>query len=406
MDDRGDLAPLFTETTCALMCKFRKEGSCLRVVGGAVRDCLRGDAPADIDFCTPALPDAVSLWIQQMGWRALPTGVLFGTITARAPTGEMFEITTLRRDLRSDGRYASVEFTSSWFEDAARRDFTINALSCDENGALYDFFDGLQDLQEGRVHFIGDPQDRIEEDHLRILRYFRFWARFGHVAPEPNLLKLLESSALLLESLSGERLWKELLGILATARFGEAFWLMNRILGPILGIVFPKPLSRAFWEHPLLRNPLLRLSIGLPSEASYRLACRRLHLSKVEAKHLGIFLSREPYDVQVREERLQRVLLQCPQGGCAERLAADIVHAVLRKQLAEEEALDLLNDVAQTVFPVFPLTGSLLLAAGMPPGASMGEILEKTHRWWAANNGEPDQAACLAMALQVAGIGA
>jgi poly(A) polymerase len=393
---------LFTPLTRLLMQKFREEGSELRIVGGAVRDCLLGQPPNDIDFSTPALPSDVITWIQQIGLHAIPTGILFGTITAyEKSTRRAFEITTLRRDLRTDGRYASVEFTTQWPEDAARRDFTINALYCDDQGILHDFFGGRKDLAAGRLRFIGNPQKRIDEDHLRILRYFRFWSQFGRAMPETALLRLLEEAAPRLQTLSGERIWKELQAILTTARFGEALWLMRRVLAPILGVICPSLSAYTFWDHPLLQNPFLRLSFFIPSITAYRLIKERLHFSHKESIDLRTLILYEQYDVRRAEERLRHALRLPLQELCSLRLAADVVHAVFAGILEEKEALSVLDDIAATDFPQFPIGGKELIPLGIPPGPTMGQILRETHTWWVSENGQPAQEECLVVAQNI-----
>jgi poly(A) polymerase len=384
------------------MQQFREKGSSLRIVGGAVRDCLLGLPSHDIDFCTPALPNAVLSWVEQMGWKAFPTGISFGTITVRAPTEEIFEITTLRRDIRTNGRHASVEFTTSWLEDAARRDFTINALSCDEEGHLYDFFEGQKDLEEGRIRFIGHPQTRIQEDYLRILRYFRFWARFGKEKPEPSLISLLERLAPLLNNLSGERLWKELQGILVLPHFGESLWFMRRILAPLLGITFPQLVAPTLWTHPLLQDPILRLGFWISSGTACQGVSQRLRFSRAEKQRFVLFSTRRTYALQKKKEWMPFLLREVPQEDCVHCFAIDIVRAVQERRLSEREAQDLLTEAARASFPSFPLSGALLLETGLPQGRAIGEILEKTRVWWAEHCGQPDKEDCLKKALQIA----
>ncbi|MDR0406807.1 MAG: CCA tRNA nucleotidyltransferase [Holosporales bacterium] len=398
---KDPFSSLFTPVTQALMQKFREEGSELRFVGGAVRDCLLGLPPKDIDFSTPALPDSVMRWVQQIGLQAVPTGVLFGTITACAPTKETFEITTLRRDIWTNGRHASIEFSSSWVEDASRRDFTINALYCDDRGRLYDFFDGEKDLEEGYIRFIGDPQERIAEDFLRILRYFRFWAHFGRIAPNADLLRLLEESAFQLEKLSGERIWKELREILLAARFAKTFWLMRRVLASMLGMGFPHVAKYSFWDHSLFQDPLLRLSLGITSETSYQFIKTRLHLSDKEARKLHAFISYEIYNARDAEKRLCRAL-KIPQENLRPAcLAIDVARTVLSDELKEEEAFPILDAITTTTFPSFPLTGNSLIENGIYPGFLMGEILKKTRLWWISKGGTPTKEECLTIALKI-----
>ncbi len=155
-----------------------------RLVGGSVRDAVVGREVADIDLATPRRPEAVMQALRDAGLKAVPTGIEHGTVTAVAG-GRGFEVTTLRRDVATDGRHAVVAFTDDWQQDAARRDFTINAMSMTPDGAVFDYFGGREDLHAGRVRFVGDAATRIAEDYLRVLRFFRFHARYGLGAPDP-----------------------------------------------------------------------------------------------------------------------------------------------------------------------------------------------------------------------------
>ncbi len=153
------------------------------MVGGAVRDMLVGRAVADVDFASPLMPEEVMARAKAAGLKAVPTGLAHGTVTLVA-RGRAFEVTTLRRDIQTDGRHAVVAFTDDWKMDASRRDFSINAMSATRDGEIFDYFDGRADLAAGRVRFVGQAAARIEEDYLRILRYFRFFARYGRGEPD------------------------------------------------------------------------------------------------------------------------------------------------------------------------------------------------------------------------------
>ena len=186
-----------------------------RYVGGAVRDDLLHLPVNDIDLATRLAPDEVIRRLEKAKIKAVPTGIDHGTITA-VSDGHPFEITTLRRDVSTDGRRATVAFTDDWREDAARRDFTINALSADTTtGEIFDYFDGLDDLRHRHIRFIGNPLQRIAEDHLRILRFFRFHARFGSGEPDAAALAACTERAKDLMALSRERIADELLKLLA-----------------------------------------------------------------------------------------------------------------------------------------------------------------------------------------------
>ena len=212
------------------------EDGAVRLVGGVVRDTLLGLPVADIDLATVYAPEESARRIKRAGFRAIPTGIAHGTVTAILPEGPI-EVTTLRRDLTTDGRHATVAFTDDWQADAARRDFTINALSADPiSGAIHDYFGGLADLERRLVRFIGDPLERIAEDHLRILRFFRFHARFGTGAPDGAALAACAARANDLMALSRERIAQELLKLLAVADPTPtvAEMIMQGVLRPVL----------------------------------------------------------------------------------------------------------------------------------------------------------------------------
>ena len=185
-----------------------------RVVGGAVRDALAGRDVGEIDLATPRTPDQVTEALRASGIRAVPTGLSHGTVTAVAG-GRGFEVTTLRRDVETDGRHAVVAFTDDWRADAARRDFTINAMSMTRSGDVFDYFGGIGDLRAGILRFVGDPATRIAEDYLRILRYFRFLARYAGGPADPAALAAIRAGVPGLARLSAERVWSELVRILA-----------------------------------------------------------------------------------------------------------------------------------------------------------------------------------------------
>jgi len=191
-----------------------KQGTA-RFVGGAVRDLLLGEKPGDLDLATTLRPDEVVRRLEAAGIKAVPTGIEHGTVTA-VSSGTVVEVTTLRSDVSTDGRRATVAFTDDWARDAGRRDFTINALYADPfTGELFDYFGGLEDLKSRTVRFIGEPLQRIAEDHLRILRYFRFHARYGHGSPDPHALEACVERANDLMALSRERIADELLKLFA-----------------------------------------------------------------------------------------------------------------------------------------------------------------------------------------------
>lgn len=246
-----------------------------RYVGGAVRDDLLDLPISDVDLATRLQPHEVIRRLEKAGIKAVPTGIEHGTITA-VSAAHPFEITTLRRDVSTDGRRATVAFTDDWKEDAARRDFTINALSADpRTGEIFDYFGGLDDLQRRHIRFIGDPLQRIAEDHLRILRFFRFHARFGSGEPDAAALHACTARANDLMALSRERVADELLKLLAVENPTPTVSIMLRhgILKPVLPEIGPdglhelEALVRNEQEAAIDADPLRRLAALLPRDA-------------------------------------------------------------------------------------------------------------------------------------------
>lgn len=206
---------ILTPEIKTLSSAFAEEGYELRIVGGAVRDLLSGKAPKDVDLSTNATPDEMMELFNKHQIRYIETGLQHGTLTAHINKND-FEVTTLRVDVETDGRHAKVQYTNDWKLDAERRDLTINAMSLELNGTLYDYFNGRQDLKEHCVKFVGEPRSRIQEDYLRILRYFRF---YGRIATYPDqhkekTLAVIKETAKGLKMISVERIWIELVGIL------------------------------------------------------------------------------------------------------------------------------------------------------------------------------------------------
>jgi poly(A) polymerase len=267
-----------------------------RYVGGAVRDGLLGMPVSDVDFATRLRPDEVVERLQAAGLKAVPTGFDHGTVTA-VSDGHPYEVTTLRRDVETFGRHATVAFTDDWQEDAARRDFTINALMADPvTGEIFDYFGGLADLDRRHVRFIGDPFERIAEDHLRILRFFRFHARFGRGEPDTAALEACTARANDLMALSRERIADELLKLLAVADPVATVKTMLDcdILKPVVPEIEPgswrnlQAVVEAERQAEIAGDPLRHLAALLPREPEVVAAvAARLKLSKRARKRLS-----------------------------------------------------------------------------------------------------------------------
>ncbi len=356
-----------------------------RAVGGCVRDAIAGLPVADIDLATPRRPEAVLRVLAERGIKAVPTGRDHGTVTA-VVEGRPIEITTLRRDVATDGRHAKVAFTEDWREDAARRDFTFNALYLDRAGNVWDWFGGREDLARGLVRFIGDPPTRLAEDHLRALRFFRFHARYGMGAPDPAAVAAIAADVPNLATLSAERVWSELKRILAAPDPSAAVRLMREtdVLAAVLPEASdPERLARlASLGAPA--DPVLRLAALVPGADVARLA-ERLRLSGAEARRLAALLGPVP----PADPPALRVMLA--EAGADTLLG--------RAWLAEAAGLagdwaTVRRFAAATPRPRFPLRGADVLALGIPPGPRVGVVLAAVERRW-KEAGCPDDGALL-----------
>ena len=349
----------------------------IRYVGGAVRDELLGLPVSDVDFATRLRPDEVIERLEKAHIKAVPTGIDHGTITAVAD-GHPAEITTLRADVSTDGRRATVAFTDDWMADASRRDFTINALYADpESGEIFDYFGGLEDLQARRVRFIGDPLVRIAEDHLRILRFFRFHARFGAGKPDAEALDACTARANDLMTLSRERIADELLKLLALADPSATVTLMidRGILRPVLpeiAVAEPlKSLIAAERHGDFGPDPVRRLAALLPQvpEAAEKIATR-LKLSNKARKRLSLAANEDLSD------NPRALAYWLGTEGAQDRL-------LLAGRPRDAAAL------TDWPLPRLPVTGGQLIKRGVPQGPLVAKTLQAIERQWVAA-GFPD----------------
>jgi len=357
-----------------------------RVVGGAVRDTLLGLAVSDIDLATRLEPGTVVDGLKAAGIKAVPTGLAHGTITA-VIGGRPVEITTLRRDIATDGRHATVAFTDDWREDASRRDFTINALYADPaSGEVHDYFGGEADIAARRIRFIGDPLRRIAEDHLRILRFFRFHARFADTAPDAGGLAACTARANDLMALSRERIADELLKLLGLARPADTVAIMDDagIFAPVLpeidaaGVSALRKLTADEERLGATLEPLRRLAALLPADAMRADAVAlRLRLSKAARARLACAAGRSPAD----------------DAGTPQALAYRHGVACARDRLLlgtspQPERLAMLSDWQK---PKLPITGGTLIARGLPAGPIVATTLKAIEAAW-VDEGFPEEA--------------
>ncbi|MEO6360037.1 MAG: CCA tRNA nucleotidyltransferase [Sphingomicrobium sp.] len=350
-----------------------------RYVGGAVRDELLGVPVSDVDLATRLLPDEVVRRLEAAGIKAVPTGIDHGTITA-VSSGQAVEVTTLRRDVSTDGRRATVAFTDDWKEDAARRDFTVNGLSADPfSGQIYDYFDGLADIVSRTVRFIGDPLERIAEDHLRILRFFRFHARFGGGPPDAAAVDACTARANDLMALSRERIADELLKLLGLPDPGPTVQLMidRKILSPVLpeigetGLAQLEDLKNIERECGLTADPIRRLAALLPADPEEGAAVgARLRLSKLQQKRLVFSLRRLPgsiYELAYRHGR---------------DMATDRV--ALAGDWPAFDRILALRHLPQWTIPKLPIGGGALIQRGLTEGPIVARTLRAIEDAWIA----------------------
>lgn len=358
----------------ALLAALGADQGDIRFVGGFVRDSLLGIASADIDCATRLKPEEVLERVRDAGFKAVPTGIAHGTITAVLPSGPI-EITTLRRDVATDGRRATIAYTEDWEADAARRDFTINALSADPvTDEVLDYFGGRDDLEAGKVRFIGEPLIRIAEDHLRILRFFRFHARFGKGEPDPPALAACVARANDLMALSRERIADELLKIMGLSDPSDTVGIMiaHRIFRPVLPEVDSGAAERvravvaAESMAGIAPDPLRRLAALLPPDPSVQIAiATRLKLSGAARKRLGAVIG-PAAPGQARE--------------LTYRLGRDV--AIDRLLLAGQP--DAAREMMTWEIPRLPLGGGTLVQKGLREGPIVAATLQAIEAQWIA----------------------
>jgi len=382
-------------------------GGAARFVGGCVRDACLDRPVKDIDIATDVAPETVMQRLRGAGIQVVPTGLAHGTVTAvsdRRP----YEITTLRRDVETDGRRAVVAFTDDWRADAARRDFTFNAMSCTEDGALYDYFGGRADLAAGRVRFVGDAETRIREDVLRLLRFFRFNAHYGKPPLDPEGLAACKRLASLLPTLSGERLAQETLRLLQAPNPVAIVERMaaDGVLGAYLAEAGAIDRLRALvtiegmTEGADAVRRLAALIAGGPEAA--RAVAERLRLSVAQRERLEELTAPVPAlspDLPERERRRRfNALADGARSDLAlMRWASAIAAAGGQIARRDAEAWRALYDAAREWRRVaLPVQGRDVMALGVASGPRVGELLDQLARWWEDEDFAPDRAQCLA----------
>jgi len=361
-----------------------------RIAGGAVRDTLAKRPVADIDLASPLTPGEAAARLAAAGIKTIPTGIAHGTITALV-AGKNYEITTLRRDIATDGRHAEIVFTDDWQADAARRDFTINAMTMTRDGTIFDFFNGRADLATGMVRFVGDSHTRITEDYLRILRFFRFFARYGKGEPDRQAITAITALRDGILILSAERIWSELKNILKAEDPRTAIALMHStgVLGLVIHEnVFTEKLN-ALIARAAPADPLLRVSALISGDIDTFAA--RLKLSTEETETLHAYAQPNTLTLASNDADLRRAL--------ADTETDILIARTWLAQTPEGDWQALRARLANTPRPIFPLQGRDITALGIPPGPRIGEILSQIRAWWLTNGCTADAESCRAQAL-------
>jgi len=401
----GRLAPqpwMTAPETVAVLDALEGAGAEVRFIGGCVRDALLNRSVNDVDLATDALPEVVVRALEAAGIKAVPTGLKHGTVTA-VSNHRPFEITTLRHDVETDGRHATVAFTDDWEADAARRDFTFNALSLSRDGVLHDRFGGEQDLRNGIVRFVGDPKQRIEEDVLRLLRFFRFHAHYAKGDFDAPSLAACRALASRVPRLSVERVWSEMKKLLAAPAPAPVVRRMAEI--GALASVLPDPIGvdrldrlirvekEAATRWPNIAGDAIRRTGALlpPDGASAAEAARHLKVSTAERARLVSIADGlgQPPDMTT-EPALRRLRRRLSQEAMVD------LALVLWAESGNEEPSAAAVEIALTWTPPdFPLSGRDVTVLGVKSGPDIGRLLAAVEEWWIAEDFAPDRDACL-----------
>jgi poly(A) polymerase len=389
--------PWMTEpATLAVLGALAAGGAEARFVGGSVRDALLGRPIGDIDIATPAVPERVIELLEKRGIKVVPTGLAHGTVTAIAGTPPRhFEITTLRRDVETYGRRARVAFDADWAADAARRDFTINAIFLAPDGTIHDPAGGLADLRARRIRFVGDPATRIAEDVLRILRYYRFEARFGTGSGDPRARAACRAAADLLPSLSAERVAQELIKLLETPDPLPVLRMMQEdgVLAVILREAQRLDRLRQMIAIEPETDPLRRLAALIEVDAAGAIAvAERLRFSNAWRDRLRGLAPPWLVDPRANGRAQRRALYRLGAG----RYSDIALLLAAEEAMSGERLTELLALARNWIPPVFPLTGHDVTGLGVRPGEKVGKLLDAVHDWWEAGDYSTDRAACLA----------
>ncbi len=392
------------------------DGEEARVAGGAVRNTLLGQPVSDIDIATTCLPDETVRRAEQAGYQTVPTGIEHGTVTVIVD-GQPFEVTTLREDVETDGRRATVMYGRSWEADAKRRDFTINGLYADADGAVIDLVDGVADIKQQNLRFIGDAETRIREDYLRILRFFRFFAWYGRGRPDAEGLKACARLKSGLDGLSAERVWAELKKLLSASDPSRSLLWMRQ--AGVLSAVLPESEKWGIDAiHGLVATEqalgwdveaLLRLEAIVPPDANRSQAlAERLRLANREAGRLTKWATTEAPASDLSEAAFRKQLYRGDVQALRDNVKLALASARTRGQQSNEALIEaggygkLLSIAEIWQRPEFPISGKDLLELGFEPGVELGSLLAKLEGEWVESGFASDKQILISRARELA----
>lgn len=415
--DKIDAEWLRDDALQSILAALGGGGETARVVGGAVRNHLFGEAIGDVDIATTCLPEESIARCEKAGFRTVPTGIEHGTILVVADH-RGFEVTTLREDVETDGRRAKVRFGKDWEHDARRRDFTVNALFCEPDGTIVDLVGGMADIHSRAIRFIGQPEERIREDYLRILRFFRLFAWYG--AGRPDSAGLLACAKLKdgVEGLSAERIWTEMRKLLSAPNPSRALLWMRQ--SGVLSLVLPESEKWGIdavpghvdaetalgWD----RDPLLRLMTMIPPrEDTVRSVASRWKMSNAERERLVAWADAPAIGPSLDGKALGEMLYRSGRQPVLDRLR----HAVAATRARANSDANMLEQVAGLLRltrhaeawerPAFPLSGRDLIEAGYSEGAALGNALRTLEERWIASEFSLTREALLAEIQPISG---
>ena len=366
-----------------------QHGGVLRFVGGAVRDALKGLSGFDLDLATDLSPDELVEACTEEGLKTVPIGIKYGTVGVIIDD-EVLEVTSLRRDVKTDGRHAEVEFTDNWEEDASRRDLTINAVYADEKGNVFDYYNGIEDLEKGTVRFIGSPSQRIREDYLRILRFFRFYSLFGKGPIDDKALKACVENRDGLKTLSIERIRDEFSKILLTPNVGKTLKIMfdNEILGFLLA---PSEnfqqldfLIKLVDDENIPHAAMRRLFVLYqPDEELAENLAARLHLTRKQRESFVRWAAvKVPGEAFLDADSRLKLIYKYGKEFCRDKML--LQSALEMKNIPNLHAR--LQEIEDAVVPIFPIRGKDVIAAGISDNRKIGATLDNLEQLWLESN--------------------